>query len=160
MIKDGMLNRRAALSVAGMGLAVGAAPIIAAPASDSKSSEEELVTRYVAAWSSKNLDQLRAVVSADVGFVSPTATTTGRDAYLAAAQRFFGLYTRLNLRAQLVGGGKAMIAYDLDCIPPVGRCPTAELLSIRDHAIVSSEIFFDARPFEALMRNAQHRPGK
>ena len=149
----GLTDRRSAMVAAVAAIALGSAPAGAKSAArrGSGGADEELVTRYVRAWSEKNADALGAVTSTDMRFTSPTANTEGREAYLAAARRFFPLYSQLQLRAKLVGNGQAMIAYDLDCIPPIGRCPTAELLVLRDGAIASSEIFFDARPFAALM---------
>ena len=153
----GITSRRGAVAAAVAAMALGAVPIGAKPARDRSSADEDLVSRYVRAWSEKNADALMTLTTADVRFISPTATTDGGDAYIAAARRFFPLFSQLHLRAQLVGNGQAMIVYDLDCIPPIGRCPTAELLTIRKGAIASSEIFFDARPFEAMIRAAQQK---
>ena len=163
MTQSPMIDRRSALAAAGAAFAVSGVPAAARGADSHPAAAREaeaLVDRYVAAWSAKDLAALRAVTSDDVLFVSPTAKSEGREAYLAAAQRFFPLYSKLALRARLAGPEQAMIAYDLDCLPPIGRCPTAELLTLRDGRIAASQIYFDARPFEVLMRAAQPKPAQ
>jgi hypothetical protein len=116
--------------------------------------EKNLAARYLEAWRSKDIEALARVVGEQIRFVSPTASSTGRPAYLAAATKFFPLYSALTIRAIIAEPGRAMVAYDLNCVPPIGACPTAELLTIADGLIVASDVYFDARPFAALAQRA------
>jgi hypothetical protein len=43
------------------------------------------------------------------------------------------------------------------CCDPIGRCPTAELVRVQDGLIRESQVFFDARPFEAMARGQTAR---
>jgi len=72
--------------------------------------------------------------------------------YVAAAARFLQLLLRVGVRAQFSAGEEAMVAYDFVCAEPIGTCPTAELVRFRDGLVRESEIFFDARPFEAFAK--------
>jgi hypothetical protein len=52
----------------------------------------------------------------------------------------------------MVSGDRAMFAYDFICRDPIAVCRTAELLRFTDGLILDIELFFDARPFEAMQR--------
>jgi len=122
---------------------------------------KEACAAYLKAWARKDLDALGPLLHPEVHFKSPTAETTGRDKFLAATARFFPLIERVDTRAQFIEGDSAMFAYDFVCIAPIGVSPTAELLRFEDGLVRVSEIFFDARPFEAFARaQAQRAPGK
>jgi hypothetical protein len=76
----------------------------------------------------------------------------GRDAVLAASKQIFPLLERLDVRAQFVSRQRAMFAYDFVCREPIGVCRTSELVHFQDGLIRDIELFFDARPFEAMQR--------
>lgn len=115
---------------------------------------DKVCTRYLDAWSRKDLGGIAACLHTEVDFKSPNAHTQGREAFLSATKRFFPLVQKLDVHARFVSSDQAMFAYDFVCIPPVGICPTAELLTFQDGLIRVSQIYFDARPFEALQRAA------
>jgi hypothetical protein len=50
-----------------------------------------------------------------------------------------------------------MFAYDFVCRDPIGVCRTAELVRFQDGLIRDIELFFDARPFEAMQRTQADR---
>ena len=113
---------------------------------------------YFDAWTRKDLDAIAARVHPDVHFKGPMNETRGRQAYVEASRRILPLLQRFELHAQFVSDTRAMAAYDFICIEPIGICRTAELLGFEDGLIRDSEVFFDARPFEAFMRAQAHRP--
>jgi hypothetical protein len=115
-------------------------------------SVRELCERYFTAWQHKDLDGILRCLHPDVAFKSPNATTQGRDAYAAAARRFLPLIDRIEVRNTFTSPVAAMAAVDFYCIQPIGVCPTAELMALKDGLIAEDELFFDARPFEALAR--------
>jgi SnoaL-like domain len=120
---------------------------------------EAACAAYLDAWARKDLDGIAARVHPDVRFKAPMQVLNGRDAYLAATARVFPLLERFETRAQFVAGDRAMFAYDFVCREPIGVCPTAELVRFQDGLIRDIELFFDARPFEALQRAQAQRPG-
>jgi hypothetical protein len=81
----------------------------------------------------------------------------GRDAVLASTKRIFPLLEKLNVRAQFISGDQAMFAYDFVCHEPIGLCRTAELVRFQDNLIRETEVFFDARPFEAMQKALAER---
>jgi hypothetical protein len=124
------------------------------------SAVHDLCDRYFAAWQRKDLNAILACLHPDIVFKSPTATTKGRDAYAQGAQRFLPLVERVEVRRTYVAPDGAMIAVDFHCIQPIGLCPTAERLGLKDGLIIDDELFFDSRPFEALARSKAGPPGK
>lgn len=117
-------------------------------------SATEVVNQYIAAWKKKDADAIAACLGSDVHFKGPMAETTGREPFLAACRRMFPLLQDYRVRSLLIDGDRAMFAYDFVCAEPIGVCRTAELITIKDGLIASSEIFFDARPFERLAQRS------
>lgn len=116
-----------------------------------------LLSRYVEAWTRRDLAAIIACMHPDVIFVGPNVNANGRDGYAASTQRFLGLLEQVTVRARCEGGDDAMIAYDFVCRPPIGRVPTAELVNFRDGLIGRSEIFFDTRLFPTAPSAAADR---
>jgi hypothetical protein len=81
----------------------------------------------------------------------------GREAVLASSKRIFSLLERLEVRGRFVSADRAMFAYDFVCRDPIGVCRTAELVRFQDGLIRDIELFFDARPFEAMQRTQADR---
>ncbi len=155
-----VLNRRSALVVAGAGVLISTSGFAEVKMEKVMSnSVEKACKAYLYAWQNKDIDGVSACVHPDIQFKSPNAATTGRDAYLKAAARFFPLFDRIEIREEFYSGNGAMIALDFNCMQPIGLCPTAELIGFRDGLIFRDQLFFDARPFEALMRARAANPG-
>ncbi len=113
---------------------------------------ESSCTDYLNAWSRKDLDGIAAHLHPEVHFKGPMQELNGRDAVLASSKRIFPLLERLEVRAQFVAGERGMFAYDFVCREPIGVCRTAELVHFQDGLIRDIELFFDARPLEAMQR--------
>ena len=109
-------------------------------------------TAYMDAWSRKDLEEIGALLHANVRFKGPMQELNGREAVLAASKKIFPLLDKFIVRQQLVSGERAMFAYDFVCHPPIGLCRTAELIQFEDGLIRETELFFDARPFEAFQK--------
>jgi ketosteroid isomerase-like protein len=107
---------------------------------------------YLDAWSRKDAPAIAALVAAGVTFKGPMAQTEGVAPFMAAVGAMFPLLRRIERRALFVTDASVLAVCDFVCAEPIGACRTAEMLSIEDGRIVASEVFFDARPFEALAR--------
>ncbi len=152
---NSLLNRRSILA-----LASGA--LIASRAACAQVAQQGIPTMqksidsncaaYLDAWSRKDLDGIAIHLHPEVHFKGPMQELNGRDAVLAASKRIFPLLERLEVRARFVSGNRAMFAYDFVCREPIGVCRTAELIRFEDGLIRDIELFFDARPFEAMQR--------
>jgi hypothetical protein len=112
---------------------------------------------YLDAWSRKDLDGIAVHLHPEVHFKGPMQELNGRDAVLASSKRIFPLLERLEVRARFVSGDRAMFAYDFVCRDPIGVCRTAELVRFEDGLIRDIDLFFDARPFEAMQRAQANR---
>ena len=107
---------------------------------------------YLAAWARKDIHAIEAVLHPDVHFKAPMQELDGRDAVVAGTARMFPRLERFENAQQFIAGDRAMFAYDFVCISPIGLCRTAELVRIEDNLIREIELFFDARPFEAMQK--------
>ena len=107
---------------------------------------------YLDAWSRKDIEGIAARLHPQVHFKGPMQELNGREAVLEATRRIFPLLERFDVRARFVSSDRAMFAYDFVCREPIGVCRTAELVRFEDGLIRDTEVFFDARPFEAFQR--------
>jgi len=121
---------------------------------------ESNCTAYLDAWSRKDLDGIAIHLHPDVHFKGPMQELNGRDAVLASTKRVFPLLVRLDVRARFISGDQAMFAYDFVCHEPIGVCRTAEMVRFADGLIRETELFFDARPFEAVQKAQADRAAK
>lgn len=150
---DTSLNRRAALGV----MAAGAAAL---PMSGGAATQRhDVVRRYADAWARRDLDAILACMHPSVKFTGPNVSADGRDAYRASTQRFLGLVQQVKVRASVENKGEAMLAYDFICRQPIGTSAVAELVTIKDGLIATSEIFFDTAPFAAFAQQQKAAAG-
>ena len=112
----------------------------------------EVARRYLKAWHLKDIEGVEALLDPGVTFKGPLAATSGREAFMGAVKRMVPLLKGIDLRHMLADDEHAVAVYDFVCIDPIGACRTTELLSFNGDLIRSSEVFFDARPFEAMLR--------
>ena len=75
----------------------------------------------------------------------PCRTSKVRSSLLPRLDRFENV-------ERFIEGDRAMFTYDFVCIDPIGLCRTAERVRIIDGLVHDIELFFDARPFEAMQR--------
>lgn len=147
-------TRRTALTL--LAAETAALTAVAAAATQGKtptpSDTQRLCNRYYDAWNRKDLDAILTCVDPTVIFKSPNATTQGRDAYATAARKFLALVEHIEVRHLFPASDGAMAAVDFYCVQPIGICPTAERIALKNGLIVADELFFDPRPFEAFAR--------
>lgn len=113
---------------------------------------ESSCASYLDAWSRKDLEGIAVHIHADVRFKGPMQEFQGRDAYLTATKRVFPVLEKLDFRAQFISGDRAMLVYDFVCRDPIGVSRTAEMVRFEGELIREAELFFDARPFEAMQK--------
>lgn len=113
-------------------------------------SEKNLATAvaYYEAMNHKDLLTIEKHLHPDVGLISPLAELTGKDAVFNSVKHFVDFIHKLNIRAQFASGNQAMLAYDIECPPPIGLFRGAVLLTFQDGLIIGYELFYDGRPFE------------
>lgn len=110
------------------------------------------VQTYLRGWKQKDPAAIAGVLSDTVTFRGPMAQTEGREAFMAAVMGMFPMVKDIEPRGLFFDGDQAVAIYDFVCPEPIGLCRTAERLTIEGDKLVASEVFFDARPFEALAR--------
>jgi ketosteroid isomerase-like protein len=113
---------------------------------------ESRCASYLDAWSRKDLEGVAAYIHPDVRFKAPMQELHGRNAYVEATRRVFAILDKVDVRATFVSGERAVLIYDFVCRPPIGVSSTAEMVRFQDGLIRDTELFFDARPFEAMQK--------
>ena len=107
---------------------------------------------YLDAWSRKDLDGIAQHLHPEVHFKGPMQELNGKAAVVESSRRILPLLERFDVRGQFVSGDRAVFVYDFVCKAPIGVCRTAEMVRFDGGLVRETELFFDARPFEALQR--------
>jgi hypothetical protein len=102
---------------------------------------------YKAFFDDKDPDRLARYLDPEVRFIGPLAELSGRAAVVDGARRLMPQVQSHAIRARFGAGDQVMLAYDLQCVAPVGLLRTAALMTFQQGLIARIELFFDARPF-------------
>lgn len=111
------------------------------------------VQTYLRGWKQRDPAAIAGILSDDVTFKGPMARTQGREAFMAAVAGMLPMVKDIDPRGLYFDGERAVAVYDVVCAEPIGICRTAELLTVEGDKLVASEVFFDARPFEAAAKS-------
>ena len=103
---------------------------------------------YYTAMSEKNVMGMGKHLHPDIHFLGPLAEIKGKEEFLEAAKGFTSFFKTLTIRAKFGSEDQAMLVYDLDFPAPIGKLPTAALLTFQEGLISKIELFCDGRPFE------------
>jgi hypothetical protein len=109
----------------------------------------EIAEAYYTAVGKKDVVTIEKHLHPDVQFSSPFAKLAGKAAVLEATKGFAAFFKTLYIRASFGSEDQAVVIYDVDCPPPVGKVSAAALLTFQDALVAKIELFFDPRPFDA-----------
>jgi hypothetical protein len=112
---------------------------------------QSVVEAYLDGWRRKDSADIEILLGETVSFKGPMLVTEGREAFMIAVNAVLPIIKDIVLHDVFVDGSHAVAIYDSICIDLIGVCRTAELISVKNDLIDSSEIFLDARPFETAM---------
>jgi ketosteroid isomerase-like protein len=117
---------------------------------------EAIALAYLNAVSTKELDQLDAIVSPDVHFVGPARTMNGRDSLIAALRRISAIHVRNDIKRVFIDGNEVCVIYDL-VTDTIGALPTIEWLKIADGRIQSIRLYYDQLPWQRAQEELSRR---
>jgi hypothetical protein len=103
---------------------------------------------YYQAMNNKDISIIEKYLHPEVRLISPLADIKGKDAVFNSVKHFLAIFNTLTIRAKFGAGDRVMLAYDLDCPPPIGLYRGAVLLTFSEGLIIGYELFYDARPLE------------
>lgn len=103
---------------------------------------------YYKAMGEKDVEVMGQHLHPDIRFVGPMGDMTGKGAVLGATESLLPLLHNLKVRATFASETQAMVAYDLECLPPIGAFRVAALMDFEGDLISSIELFYDAPSFD------------
>jgi ketosteroid isomerase-like protein len=106
-----------------------------------------LAKAFYTAMSEKNIKTIEKYVHPDIHFSAPLAKLQGKEAYLEALKGFMAFFKTLTIRSTFAEGDEAVVIYEVDFPAPVGKLPSAALLTFHEGLIIMVELFYDARSF-------------
>lgn len=117
---------------------------------DSTATTEDVVSRYFAAWTSRDSETVRGLLAEDFVFSGMGQQIEGRDQFLSAGA--FPSDARTEMIAQACQGGIAFQMYDSHRGSVSVRI--VEKLSVEDGRITASVVVTDAAQFMAFLGSA------
>ena len=75
---------------------------------------------YYEAMNNKDLNKIALYLHPKVKFLGPLAELDGKDAVLESAKGFLGIVDSVKTRVKFASGNQVMLAYDLNCVSPIG----------------------------------------
>ena len=109
-----------------------------------------VMKKYYEMLAKKDVGNLGKYLHADVEFRAPLAKYQGKEAVLEATKGFASFFNTLSIRTCFGSGDQAVLLYDLDFSEPVGKVPTAAVMTFKEGLVAKIELFYDARPFERI----------
>jgi len=109
-----------------------------------------LAETFYATMREKNIGALEKYVHPNIELITPLGQQQGKAAYLEALKNFTAFFDKLTIRTKFAERDQALIVIDLECPAPIGKLPTASLMTFQDGLISRIEIFHDTAPFHKV----------
>jgi hypothetical protein len=116
---------------------------------------EDAVARYYDAWKTKRGDMSEVPLADDFSFTGPVASFDSAAGFRAMAREAGQAVTAFEVRRRFVDGDTVCSIVDWEmAIPGVGPMTAAELLHVKDGAIVSGELIYDGEELRRALAPA------
>lgn len=109
-----------------------------------------IVQTFYTAFGEKNIGAMEKYMHPDIHLITPLSKLQGKEAYLEVVKTFINFFNALTIRATFGEGDQAIIVYDLDCPPPIGKVPAAALMTFQEGLIIRNELFHDTNPWNKV----------
>jgi hypothetical protein len=114
----------------------------------------EIARNYVTAIASRDVDTILSMTTADVVCTSPLGQTKGIERFRAFHDGFARMLTSLTVLAVHGDDTQAVVVYDAET-HAVPHSVVAELITVKDGKLASTDVIYDATPFAAYMASTQ-----
>lgn len=112
---------------------------------------KDVVAGFQAAMGKGDLKAARAFLADNLSFVGPLDRFSSPDPYLAALGQLAPMIERIDMKRMFAEGEEVALFYDLVTKTPAGTAPCAEWYRVKGNKITHIQVYFDARPFAAMM---------
>lgn len=116
-----------------------------------KSDPRSVAERFQKAWTSGDFDSARGLLHDDVSFEGPIDSFDKADDYIEALRGLSKIVKATETQKVFVDRNDVCVVYNLVTNTPAGTSPTVEWYHLRDGKISSLRVYFDARPFAAMI---------
>jgi ketosteroid isomerase-like protein len=117
-----------------------------------KNTTKEVVTEYYNGISRKS--GWHDIIADDMNFIGGGQFLIGKQAYIDTTEKFLKLVKGVKIKTLIIEGQKVAAIIDYTLHSPQGNitsCEVAEILSVKDDKINSSDIFFDTAAFRDFL---------
>jgi SnoaL-like protein len=110
-----------------------------------------VVDEYLKHLKSKELTEQRKLLRDDLSFQGPLDSFSRADDYHQSLRHLVPMVDRIDVKKMFVDGNDVCVIYDMVTSTPVGSAPVVEWHTVEDDKISAIRVYFDARPWAAVM---------
>ncbi len=114
-------------------------------------SDPNVVRKYHESWTQRDTSTARSCLVDDLDFRGPIDTFSTADEFIATLTGFAQMLTRVDLLQEFYTDDAAALLYDCVTNSPAGTIRTAEFFGLRDGAIATIRLVFDASELRQVM---------
>jgi ketosteroid isomerase-like protein len=112
---------------------------------------KQVVTNYLNAWTSGDVEAARACLADDLDFQGSIDSFHRADDFIVELTMFQKMLKGIKLIQSFFSENGAALLYDCDTMSPAGVIRTAEFFTVTDGKIKSIRLIFDATDLRKLM---------
>ncbi|HTC19605.1 MAG TPA: WYL domain-containing protein, partial [bacterium] len=113
----------------------------------------KLAEAYVSAMGRHDLEALEKTLHPQLHFKGPLEEADGRERFLETAKKLFALLKGVEVKAKFENQNETLFIYDMRFPEPMGLSRAFNWMTFEDGKIKTSEVLYDARPFEKFFAN-------
>jgi hypothetical protein len=114
-------------------------------------SDANVVRNYYESWTQRDMGTARSYLADDLDFQGSIDTFSSADDFIATLTGFAQMLTRVDLLQEFYTDDAAALLYDCVTNSPAGTIRTAEFFRLRDGAIATIRLVFDASALRQVM---------
>ena len=114
----------------------------------------QIAKTYIEAIASRSVDTITSVSADDVVCTSPRGRIAGMQKFREFHEGFARMIKKVMILAIYGDDQQAVVVYNVDT-HPVANAIVAELLTVKNGKIASTDVIYDAAPFAAYMATAR-----
>jgi hypothetical protein len=120
------------------------------------STQEKVALAYLDAVAKKDMAKVESLVSQDIQFIGPAATTSGVRDLLASFRRIGAVHVRTDVKRVFSDGDDVCVIYDF-VTDTAGALPVVEWIRLEGGKIRSVHIYYDQTPWTKLREEIGRR---
>lgn len=119
--------------------------------------KKTLTLEYLKAVATQDYGKLEQLLAADLRFRGPVMTRSSAQDFIGALKRLSAVHVRSDVKRVFVDGEEVCVIYDFVTSTSAGALPTIEWLHFDGVRIRAIDLYYDQKPWQAVMQTLAER---